>query len=59
MVIGGILLGAVYYIEYALKVFGKNVNFKVLHNRKIIYILLMVLGLFAVARNFIPYIAPI
>lgn len=59
MFIGGIVLGALYYIEYALKVFGKKVNFKILHNPKFIYGLLIIIGIYVVLRNFIPEIAPI
>lgn len=59
MFIGGIVLGALYYLEYALKVFGKKVNFKFLHNPKFIYGFLIFLGVFYVLRNFIPEIAPI
>ena len=59
MLIGGIVLGLLYYIEYALKVFGKKVNFKVLHNPKVIYAFLILLGVFFVLRNFIPAIAPV
>lgn len=58
MVLGGIVLGALYYLEYALKVFGKKVRFKFLHKPVLIYGFLIFLGVFAVLRNFIPAIAP-
>lgn len=59
MLIGGFMLGFVYYLEYALRVFGKNVNFRIIHSPKVIYGFLIFLGVFYFVRNFIPYIAPI
>lgn len=59
MLVGGIVLGGAYYLEYTLKVFGKKVNFKILHNPKFIYGLLIIIGIYVVLRNFIPEIAPI
>ncbi len=54
----GIVVFAVYYIEFALRVFGKNIRFPI-HSIKLLYIFLAFFALYSVARNFIPLIAPI
>lgn len=58
-VIAGIVLGAVYYLEFALAFFGKQFRIKLLHSVKFWYIIIAVLVVYTVARNIIPAIAPI
>ena len=59
VVIAAIIIALAWYIELILKVFGKNVRFPLIHNPLFYYILLALWLAYAVARNFIPEIAPI
>ena len=50
---------ALYYIEYAVRVWGGSFRFSLLHRSWVIYSVLALLGVYLIARNFIPAIAPI
>lgn len=59
VVIAAIIVLLALYIELVLRVFGKNVRFPLIHNPKFYFIMLALWLVYAVARNFIPEIAPI
>ena len=59
VVIAAIIILLALYIELVLRVFGKNVRFPLIHNPKFYIIMLALWLAYAVARNFIPEIAPI
>lgn len=54
-----IILSVVYYIEYLLRSFGVKINLKPLHNIKLLWTALIFVGLFTVAKNIFPVLAPI
>ena len=54
-----ILLAALYYLEFALKIFGVRFRIPPLHNVKFMVILLVLWLAYFILRNFIPAIAPI
>lgn len=54
-----LLMGAAYYVEFALKVWGKSVRFPPIHNKWFIAALFAAWFIYAVVRNFVPAIAPI
>jgi len=54
-----ILLAALYYLEFALKIFGVRFRIQPLHNVKFMVILLVLWLAYFILRNFIPAIAPI
>ena len=54
-----ILLAALYYLEFALKIFGVRFRIPPLHNLKFMVFLLVLWFAYFVLRNFIPAIAPI
>ena len=58
-VIVGLILVLLLYIELVLKVFGKSFRFPLIHNAKFYFVLLALWLTYAVARNFIPEIAPV
>ena len=59
VVIAAIIVLLALYIELVLRVFGKNVRFPLIRNPKFYFIMLALWLVYAVARNFIPEIAPI
>lgn len=59
VVVVAIILALVWYIELVLRVFGKNVRFPLIHNAKFYYALAVIWIIYAIARNFIPAIAPV
>lgn len=59
VVIAAIIVLLALYIELVLRVFGKNVRFPLIHDPKFYIIMLALWLAYAVARNFIPEIAPI
>lgn len=59
MLIGGLILGASYYIGYISRVFGKSFRISFIYKPTFIYSLLGVLAVYYTARNFIPAIAPV
>jgi hypothetical protein len=59
VVIAAIIVLLALYIELVLRVFGKNVRFPLIHNPKFYFVMLALWLVYAVARNFIPEIAPI
>lgn len=57
-IIVGIIIAVLFYIEFAVRAFG--VDFRLpFHKTKYLYILLIIMGIYAVLRNIIPQIAPI
>lgn len=54
-----LLLAALYYLEFALKVWGVRFRIPLLHNMKFIAALLVLWVAYAVVRNFVPAVAPI
>ncbi len=58
MLVLGIIIFAVYYLEFAIWAFGKPVRFPI-HNIKLLYVFLAFLAIYSIARNFVPAIAPI
>lgn len=54
-----LLLAVLYYLEFALKVWGVRFRIPLLHNMKFIAALLVLWVAYAVVRNFVPAIAPI
>ena len=54
-----LLLAALYYLEFALKVWGVRFRIPPLHNWKFIAALLVLWVAYAVVRNFVPAVAPI
>lgn len=58
LVVMGIIIAVLFYAEYAIRAFGKNIRFPI-HNVKLIYAFLIFLAVYSVARNFIPQIAPV
>lgn len=57
-IIVGIIISVLFYIEFAVRAFG--VDFRLpFHKTKYLYILLIIMGIYAVLRNIIPQIAPI
>ena len=53
------VIAALYYLEFALKVFGVRFRIPPLHNLKFMVFLLVLWFAYFVVRNFIPAIAPI
>ncbi len=58
MLVLGIVIFAVYYLEFVIRAFGKPVRFPI-HNIKLLYVFLAFLAIYSIARNFVPAIAPI
>ena len=54
-----LLLAVLYYLEFALKVWGVRFRIPLLHNMKFIAALLVLWVAYAVVRNFVPAVAPI
>ena len=54
-----LLLAVLYYLEFALKVWGVRLRIPPLHNWKFIAALLVLWVAYAVVRNFVPAVAPI
>lgn len=54
----GILLLLSIYLEFVFKVFGKRLSFPI-HSNKFIIGTLILIGVYSVLRNFIPFLAPI
>lgn len=54
-----LVAAALYYAEFAVGVWGGRLRFSILHKPWVIYSLLVLLGVYLIARNFIPAIAPI
>lgn len=54
-----LLLAVLYYLEFALKVWGVRFRIPLLHNMKFISALLVLWVAYAVVRNFVPAVAPI
>lgn len=54
-----IVLACLYYLEFAFTVFGKKLRIPLLHSRAFVISLFVVWILYAVARNFIPALAPL
>ena len=54
-----LLMAVLYYIEFALKIFGVRFRFPLLHNKFFIAALFAIWLIYAVVRNFVPAIAPI
>lgn len=54
-----IVLAVLYYLEFALKVWGISFKIPFIHNIKFILSLLAIWFVYAVVRNFVPAIAPI
>ena len=59
VVIAAIIVLLALYIELLLRVLGKNGRFPLIHDPKFYFIMLALWLVYAVARNFIPEIAPI
>ncbi|MBE6825145.1 MAG: DUF2752 domain-containing protein [Ruminococcaceae bacterium] len=58
-VIIGIVLIALVYVEFLLKVFNKKLPFEIFSNMKITWTVLIALGIFTVMKNIFPILAPI
>ena len=58
LIIFGILLLFALYLELVFKVFGKRLRFPIHSNKFIIGILIM-MGVYSVLRNFVPFLAPV
>ncbi len=54
-----LLMAVLYYLEFALKVWGVRFHFPVIHNKVFITALFVCWLIYAVVRNFVPAIAPI
>ena len=54
-----LLLAVLYYLEFALKVWGVRFRVPPLHNMRFIAALLILWVAYAVVRNFVPAVAPI
>ncbi len=55
----GMIIAAVYYIELLLKAFGVKIDLKPLHSIKTLWGALIFLGVFTVLRNVFPVLAPV
>ena len=53
-----LLLAVLYYLEFALKVWGVRFRFPLLHNKVFIAALFAFWLIYAIVRNFVPAIAP-
>lgn len=53
-----VILFAVFYIEFALRALGFNVRFPI-HSEKLLYVILIIAGIYCVLRNFIPWLMPV
>ena len=58
LIIFGILLLFALYLELVFKVFGKRLRFPIHINKFIIGTLIM-MGVYSVLRNFVPFLAPV
>ena len=58
LIIFGILLLFALYLELVFKVFGNRLRFPIHSNKFIIGILIM-MGVYSVLRNFVPFLAPV
>ncbi|MCI6653470.1 MAG: DUF2752 domain-containing protein [Ruminococcus sp.] len=58
LIIFGILLLLAIYLELVFKAFGKRLRFPI-HSNKFIIGTLILIGVYSVLRNFIPFLAPI
>ena len=54
-----LLLAVLYYLEFALKIWGVRFRFPSLHNKVFIMALFAFWLIYAIVRNFVPAIAPI
>ena len=54
-----LLLAVLYYLEFALKIWGVRFRFPLLHNKVFITALFVFWLIYAIIRNFVPAIAPI
>ena len=54
-----LLMAVLYYLEFALKVWGVRFRFPVIHNKVFVTALFVCWLIYAVVRNFVPAIAPI
>ena len=59
MLIGGMILGVLYYLRVVFRAFGKDYRIKLMYRPVFAYVLLALLAVYYVARNFIPGIAPL
>ncbi len=53
-----IAASALYYIEFALRAIGKNIRFPLIHNIRTLYVLMIFMAVYTVARNIFPVLAP-
>ena len=58
LIIFGILLLFALYLELVFKAFGKRLRFPI-HSNKFIIGTLILIGVYSVLRNFLPFIAPV
>ena len=58
LIIFGILLLFALYLELVFKVYGKRLRFPI-HSNKFIIGTLILIGVYSVLRNFIPFLAPV
>lgn len=58
LIIFGILLLFALYLELVFKVFGKRLRFPI-HSNKFIIGILILMGVYSVLRNFVPFLAPV
>lgn len=58
LIIFGILLLFALYLELVFKVFGKRLRFPI-HSNKFIIGTLILMGVYSVLRNFVPFLAPV
>lgn len=58
LIIFGILLLFALYLELVFKVFGKRLRFPI-HSNKFIIGTLIMMGVYSVLRNFVPFLAPV
>ncbi|MEE3333145.1 MAG: DUF2752 domain-containing protein [Ruminococcus sp.] len=57
--VSGLILGLMYYTEFALKVFGFSFRIKLLHSKWFFIILAAVVVIYTILKNIIPALAPI
>lgn len=58
LLVVALLVLVLFYTEFVLRVFGKNVRLPI-HSTKLLFIFLAFFAVYFVARNFIPAIAPV
>lgn len=59
VVVLGAALAAVYYVEFALRIFGKRFRIGFLHSMNFFYAIVAALAVYTLLRNLFPALAPV